>query len=730
ATLTQQLERLRVITTVRATLVMVICVLVGALLHLENGSPLLMTVIILVFFLRDESIGAGLQLVLGSAVAAVVAFVLIDLFLQARPFYLAINLLLITPLAYWAAQGLRGRWRFPFCAIIGIFVLAAAAFGAIAAPGQGDIASLSWVISCVIGVALIWTVLIGLWPSPRLADLIGIWSAIERSCAALLRDIADEVAQDRPLSYRPSPLSLMFFGKQVHLLDTDGWRLPRGRLDELRRRVTLLSHIYVNVRLMARALEGEPGVSASPDAKSAVLQVLQGLARALDQDAGIDGPSHQEALRAVVKHSRALGEAPSRSEDQARLSAKLTAFSSSAAMVIKDLERLRCTAERTEADSAPELTMAAPHGFRLQPDSVKAALKMALGILIGLSLHFLTTIPAGSYLMLGMVIALVQPNLGRSQLRIRLTLPGALFGTLYSLLGLTVISLAPHFSLLLAFLALGFLIGGYYSAGPDRVSFGGIQFTMAMAVILGMAAFPIGTVTTAEDRLIGALLAFAIALGVGQLIWPEHPAKQLRASVAANLGRLPAALERLSQAQDPDPPATRRMIHQLKLDVQSDFGLLYDFSYMFTRRVQPAYDYTALVHGVGTLFVQVFAFYEMLDGAKAEDRQVIVKRLQAATPRSNALLKVVAGEISQGRTLDHSALHEEIAALANDLTTSDQEATATDAGTDPWLDRFALNGIREVLYQMNQITAALSTHDAAQVVPSTSSLVHRYEATG
>lgn len=720
-TLTQQLERLRVITTVRAALVMVICVIVGAMLHLENGSALLMTVIILVFFLRDESLGAGLQLIAGSAVSALIAYVLIDRFLEARPLYLALNLLLAMPLAYWAAQGLRGRWPFPFTAIIGLFVLTAAAFGAIASPSQGDIAASGWALSCAIGVAVVWVVLIGIWSSPRLDDLIGIWAGIESACAALLRDIAGVIEQDRALTYRPSPLSLMFFGAQVHLLKTDGWRLPRAPLAELHRRLGVLSRIYVNIRFMARALEDWPGPPPEGELKTAILQVLRRLAQELEGDDHGD-PSHHEALDQVVVYSRALAEAPLATKDQARMSAKLAAFSSSATMVIHELERLRSGAEPTE------LTMAAPHPFRLQPDSLKAAIKVTLGILIGLSIHFLTTIPAGSFLMLGMVIVLVQPNLGKAHVRIRLTLPGVVFGTLYSLLGLAVISLIPHFGLLLGFLALGFLIGGYYSAGPERISFAGIQFTVSMAVVLGMAAFPTSSIISAGERVLGALLAFAVALAVGHLVWPESPAKQLRANVAANLRRLPAALDRLGRVEDWDPVATRRLIHELKLGVQSDFGLLYDFSYMLVRRVRPAYDYAALVHAVGALFVQVFALYQELERAETEDRQVIADRLRMTAPRLSRLLDSLAEAIAQGRSDDLSSVRAEIHDLEQELDAA--EAKAAVVGPGIWVDRFARNGISEVLYQIDQIASALAARDACHAVPRTASLVQAYERAG
>lgn len=725
-TLNQQLEQFRVLTTLRATLVLLVCVVVSAYFHLQSGMPILMSVIILVFFLHDESISAGLQIVVGALLGAVFGTVLIDLFLEARPVYLATVVSLIGLLAYWAAQGLRGRWPFPFIAVVAMFVVAASAFGAIGAPALGDAASLDWAQSFAIGVAIIWTILIGFWPAPRLRTFEELWLGIQQSCADLVREIADLVENDQPVTYRHSPLSLLFFGVMGRLLNTNAWRLPRSQPSLLITRLRLLNHIYLNIRAMARALESWPTAQISPGTQKAVVEVMRELAHRLEDKDGGSLPIHIDALDELTAFNRRYAVDQAATDDQARVSAKLGGFAISASLVVNDLNALHHSGTPTDQSTSPPMTMAEPHGFRLQPDSLKAALKMMLGISIGLSIHFLTTIPAGSYLMLGMVIVLVQPNLGKSHIRMRLTGPGMLFGTLYSLVGLALISLAPHFGLLLILLALGFLIGGYYSAGPDRVAFGGIQFTLATVVVLGMAAFPIGTLTTALDRALGAVLGFTVAFVVGLLFWPEHPANQLRANVARNLRKLPATLDRLCAIDDPDPDKTLRELHQLKLDVQSDFGLLYDFSYMLTTRIRPSYDYQALVHAVGSLFLQTFTLYEVRCQAGPNDRPVLVASLNAARPVLNEISAKLADHIAAGRGDGLSDLRAQIGALAQDLAAEPEAEPLAASGVEQWRAYFGRNAVREILHQLRLATECLQA-SPDRVAPKTAVLAQTYE---
>ena len=723
--LLKEMHRLRVIGALRLMLTLLLCVVIAAAFNTTTGIVSLAAPLVMMIFMHDESLRGGLDLIFGSLLGSAFFLTSASLFFQAHVLFLAANLAAILVLSYWAAQGIRGRWPSPFAAVFAILNIAGAAFASISGVDLGINATINWFHEITIGVLCAWFVLIGLWPSPRARDLDRICDGIQAECARLLRDLALRVAEDRPMTYRPSPVSLIFIGNMLQQIDSLKWRLANvhPNHEALRRRLAGLGHLYVNTRFTARAMEKVPASSLRPETRKALIDLLSGIA---DQIA--DAPSGDiEGPRALIRaRSRSLGSSPERPDSAGnRLSVKLAAISNSTDALIGDLERL--ATRGTHPMPIPSARAAKQSAARFQLDSGRAAIKMTLGILLGLSLHLLPMIPAGTYLVLGIIIVLAQPNLGRSHLRVRLWFPGVLGGTIYSLVGLALVSLVPHFGLLLAWLALGFLIGGYFGAGPDRVAYAGLQFCLGMAIILGMAAFPISSIIVAEERVIGAILGFAIALIIAHGIWPEDPARQLRLRFAHNLRALAEVLRAIDRHDDGRSSALREQVIGLKHDVQAGFGLLYDVSYLLTKRLRPSYDYQGIAHALGALYVQVWSLYETLGTTRdSAQRDVILDVLEGSERRITEAIDNLAGHIEKGEVTDNTAFIVALQSLSQDLTAQNVVAISGLDEDARWRWRFGLNTVQEIIHELTLIARYTDTMQS-QTAPNTKTLAKIYE---
>ncbi|MCR9136230.1 MAG: FUSC family protein [Alphaproteobacteria bacterium] len=722
--LSDQIERLRVINSLRIALVMVVCVALAVLLDMRTGVFVIFPVLVISFMFHDESPIAGLSLVAGSVLGAAISFVTIDFFLTARPLFMLVTLVEICLLGYWAAQGFHKRWPGAFSAFFAILIVAGAAFAAISGAELGEQVAFHWTLEIALGVAVTWLIMLGLWPSPSARDLDNLCLGIGRECAVLLLKTANRLESGQPISYHPSPVSLMNFGKWRHQVDTLKWRFrgERQHYEAIRQRMRNLLLSYVNVRHMERTLEDMPRTDDVTDIRTEIAAVLRGLADGMENPGDTSGL--EPLLQIIDRRRDAI--AQNLREHRAELEwlpAKLAAFSTAA----RDLQRDIMTLANPELSEAPlpaEVQPAEP-GLPVAQDSAKSALKLTLGVAIALLLHLIPSMPAGAYLVLGLVVVMVQPNLGKSHLRVRLWFPGVLAGSAYSVVGLALISVAPHFPLLMAWLAAGFLIGAYVGAGHDRISYSGFQICIGITVILGMAAFPLSSVIVAEERILGAIVGFVVALAVGQNIWPEHPADLLRRSFADNLRAMPPVLARICAAENPDPALLNAHLQRLQMDVHRDFALLYDYSYMLPGKIRSTYDYRWMTHATGNMFHQMWTLHQAL--SRVEDpaiRREMIAPTTMALEQLRSLTGALADEITTGETSAGGVIHERLRAL--DDATEDAELLPVGAGASQRARYFGVNFIREMSRQLALVATSIDSEDTP-ALPQTSQLAQTYE---
>ena len=722
--LSEQIERLRVVNALRITFVMVLCISLAVVLDLQTGVFVIFPVLVISFMMHDESPWSGLSLIVGTVLGAAISYATIDLFLTARPVFMLVTLLEVCVLGYWAAEAFRGRWPWGYAALFAILVVSGAAFGALGGAELGERVALNWTLEIMLGVGVTWLVMLGIWPSPRVRDLHGLCDGIAGECAVLLRANANRVATEHPISYHPSSVSLMNFGKWLGQVDSLKWRFTGDRQQHkaIRQRMRNLLLSYVNVRHMERTLEDLPRDESMAEVRAALATTMRVLADALEGRGNPDSILPSMAVIDREQQVRAINLYEPRS-DFRRLAAKLAAFSAAAGELSRDIRALSDPDLSDKRIPADLHTAGEP--ARIAADSARAALKLSIGVAIALSLHLLPLVPAGAYLVLGLVIVMVQPNLGKSHLRVRLWFPGVLAGSLYSIAGLILISYSPHFLLLLTWLALGFLVGAYVGAGHDRISYSGFQICIGIAVILGMAAFPVASVVTAEDRVLGAILGFGVALVVGQNLWPEHPADLLRKSFADYLRVMPQALERICAADDPDASLLNSHILRLKMDVERDFALLYDFSYMLPGKVASPYDFRGITHATGNMFHQLFTLHQVLSRIDdAEVRHAVVEPSAQALEKLQALAEALAEKIDEGVRPQYGLLRVQLDELDEAIAASETQSIESEEKRRGWY--FGINFIREMRHQLALVITSLEGA-SQEIAPRTSTLAHTYE---
>ena len=713
-----QLNRLRVIQALRLTLLSGSILVVAALAGMSTGIATLVPGIMFVLFLKDETFQATFALLAGVFFGGAVVLLTTYFWAQDPPIYLIVSMAFVFAMAYWAAQGIRGRWGnigFPIgtelCLLSAVFAEMTGAQGAIESTQV-------WMVETPVGTVLFWILLIGLWPSPSARNLDRLVDAVRGECALLLRKSSAPVAEGKPATFVPSLLSLQVFGDLTRLLNQNVGRLRSAAHDRdfLMAKLEVLSQTYSNIRYIGRAFEDLPDPGLSTEARNAATQIMSALAD------GLSGKQVSDTTASFAVIRREEQDYVARGPDELtarRLAARLSGFTVAAEALMRDIAILDDPDGLQAAVILPQQPVV-PSAF-LMMDSLQAATKIVIGVLAGLLVFMATDLPANSYLVIIVLIVLVQPNLGRAYLRLRLWFPGVLAGSLWAVAGLTVLSALPYFGVYLVWLLPGLFVAGYIGTGPDRISYVGIQLAAGMATILGMAVFPVNNVVSADARILGAAVGFLIALTVYHLIWPVHPATLLRQNLSRNLRDMMEVLSRICavEAAERDAPRETELTRQIsaqKLQIQADFGLLYDMSYMFSRRVRPPYDYAAIMHNLGLIYQQIWCLHQALSADDSVDgRRRILAPVMAARKELSIVFEELAGRLDRGDGATARDMAQPIQAIRTQLLGFLGEIAADTNLRGRHDTEYGVNVVSMIVFHLDSFADAMHTANESQV---------------
>ncbi len=722
------LNRQRVIQSVRFTLVATATLIVAALVGVSTGILAVVPAITLVLFLKDETFAASSALLAGALFGTAYVLLISHFWAQVPGMFLVFSLIAIFAMSYWAAQGIRGRWSYIAFPLSGVLTVLSALFADMTGADNAVDVALVWAIEMPVGVVTLWIILIGLWPSPTGQDLGRLIGAARGECASLLRQTIAPVAQGLPETYAPGRIHLKFFDDLARTVNLNAGRLKTGPFsrDILISRLESLSLMYANIRYVQRSFENLPEPGLSTEARRAVTDIISALALRVDGRPGADTTAAIETIRREQQNYAADAKDDLTAR---RVAARLAGFTVAVDAVNQDIAAFDNPQPPQDEPSIPPERSAL--GFEI--DSLQAAIKIVIGVLIGMLVFMATNLPASAYLVIIIIIVLVQPNLGRAHLRLRLWFPGVLFGSLWAMVGLLVLSLLPHFGIYLAWLLPGLFLAGYLSMGPDRVAYVGIQIAASMATILGMTVFPVDNVASAEARIVGATVGFLIALSVYHFIWPLHPANLLRQNIVLNLRDLSNLISRIGQveAEERDKKKEAQLAQEvtaLKLRIQADFGLLYDISYMLGARTRPNYDYHALSHQVGLMYQQVWCLHQVLVAEQeVERRRRILAPILAAGKPLSAVFADLANRLDQRLGATAEDIQEPILAARDQARTFLDELASYADPRDQRDPEYGVNTVSIMLYHLNLFADAMNTERGAQPV-RTAELAHLYEA--
>jgi multidrug resistance protein MdtO len=185
--------------------------------------------------------------------------------------------------------------------------------------------------------------------------------------------------------------------------------------------------------------------------------------------------------------------------------------------------------------------MVAPDALT-NPAYVRFSLKTLLAVLLCYVFYNAVDWQGIHTIMLTCVIVAL-PSLGASAQRAALRIGGAMAGSALALF--MVVFVVPHLESIIGLLLMTLPViafAAWIAAGPERVSYAGVQvaFTFSLALLSDFG--PTSNLTEIRDRMVGILLGVAVATVIQMSFWREGEGDVLRQKLAGMLRSVSALL--------------------------------------------------------------------------------------------------------------------------------------------------------------------------------------------
>ena len=143
---------------------------------------------------------------------------------------------------------------------------------------------------------------------------------------------------------------------------------------------------------------------------------------------------------------------------------------------------------------------------------------------------------------------------------------------------LSIVYLIPHMESIVSLALLtaaGSAIAGWIAAGSERVSYAGLQVSLAFFLCIYQGFAPDIQFHTIRDRLVGIVLGILVSSAVFRFVWPERAMVKMRVALARMLDGL-AQFVRIPATSPPVPSAAdKAALEKLRRELTGDLnGLL------------------------------------------------------------------------------------------------------------------------------------------------------------
>lgn len=731
-TIQEHLRSYRVRHSLKVGLGCVICMLVSALFHLEAPYFAVISVHIMMTAHRDNTFEQGIERWVGRSLGAVVGLIAVYLFHDMEPLYIFAFFFLICLCTYLYAEG-----KFTYASLMAAVAVGGVMFYGLVSITVAEDLTADIIVQIAIGVLVVWLIDYTLWPPKTRGTINENLSKVYSGFADAVRDIVLISSGVKPRADIRTRIS-------HDELNAISGLILRAEREE--REGLFPSGLYVKLAARTKSLfvrlealgeitkEGGPYM-AHERLSQAIFGVFSGLVDLFgeasdsvfkEKDISVNEQELREKiddLENTFAAVRAEGVFQTWNySDVLRLGSLVSLLSDIGddAVQIVSLWRFIQGGGTSPAVVPGEAKSGAgagarPGSFKLSPRSLKAGLKTGVTVMIIVAMFLFFHIAPGmafSAIITSLVIS-YQANLGLSHLKAKLRLFGCLFGGLYGLLGLYVLSQSPHMLVLVMILFLGMFLSTYVALGSERISYAGIQSGMVLPLALLISNGPPASMSMAFDRFLGIILGGVVVLAVLHFIWPQHPVRMLREKLSSALSDSGKILRLILGRRPGDLAELDSRIAAFESNLPTTASLHKDAGYILFGGYRNAECYLAIIDSLESVYAALDSLKRALYGGG--DRSLMDSYLEHMGGRYERIVDVFE-EVSIDLSGRPTGSVLEAVELADDVHRARDEFRAkklTFAYGSHDLEKFStlVTSIDSILLSLEAISEAVKTID-------------------
>jgi hypothetical protein len=340
----------------------------------------------------------------------------------------------------------------------------------------------------------------------------------------------------------------------------------------------------------------------------------------------------------------------------------------------------------------------------LTKDAVHQSLKTVTVIVLLLFGEFLFNLPGGYQASFYGVLFGSIPNTGQAHLRGKLGIIGVAAGLIYGIVGLYIVTLSPHFPVLLLIYTLGTIVSSYIASGGQKIAFSGLQAGLMLPYVFFTSMGPGMNLHLALMRFFALLMASSIGLLVLHNIWPVSPYRELKKKISSALRISGAIFDKLLILDEKEKIMAKdkieALVHPLASAMPTSSSLLFDAQYIISDENLHSEEFVQIIESLEVIYAELETLKKTM--YTEADNELIIKYFEHMTPDYRTIYDYFGKASQQFYTGDA------VATLIEELSRQIQDHRQAFRETGFW-KRFPMEEVEKAVLVAESVDAVLES---------------------
>ena len=257
--------------------------------------------------------------------------------------------------------------------------------------------------------------------------------------------------------------------------------------------------------------------------------------------------------------------------------------------------------------------------FNLDKQSYVAGIKTVVIFLILMYGEVILGLPGGGQVVFFAILFGVLPNLGQAYMKSKYGIVGVCLGLLASFISLLIVSISPHFLIVILIYSLCTFVATYYASSSRDISVAGLQAGLLFPFGILLTTGPNLDIESALTRFLALFSAILIGLIVQHLLWPSNPYNMLKEKVSKSIRLSAQILNKLILLNNNETDMVDKGVLQLAASLPTSTSLLHDAEYVIREEELHAEHFIEIVESIELIYADLETLNRTIAGSNGRD---------------------------------------------------------------------------------------------------------------